>query len=136
MEQHVIDVITRCTQGSHDGTMIFPEIVQVLVEVGVSRYHVDLIRQEATYYLQNDESYVLHSAMPEETIAQAFDAAEVAAAVKASQNEGQSYHRFLVRVMQAGCIGYVAYLDGHRVVYGGRLGDMQIEYFPTLLKDD
>ena len=131
MDQQVIDVITQCAQGSHDGTMIFPEVVQKLMEVGVSRYHVDFTRQETTYYLQNDETHVLHTAMPVETIAQTFDAAEVAAAVKASQNEGQSYIRFLERVMRAGCVGYVAYLDGRRVVYGGRFGDMQIEYFPN-----
>lgn len=131
MEQQVIDVITQCAQGSHDGTMIFPEVVQKLMEVGVSRYHVDFIRQETTYYLQNDEAYVLRVFIPAEPMAQAFDTGEVAAAVKASQNEGQSYHRFLERVMQAGCIGYVAYLDGRRVVYGGRLGDMHIEYFPN-----
>ena len=132
MEQKVLDTITRCAQGSHDGTMIFPEIVQALIEVGVSRYFVDFIRQEATYYLQDDETHRLHCAMPEETIALTFDAAEVAAAVKASQTEGQSYHRFLERVMQAGCIGYTAYLDGRRVIYGGRNGDMQIEYFPNV----
>ena len=131
MDQQVIDVITQCAQGSHDGTMIFPEVVQKLMEVGVSRYHVDFIRQETTYYLRNDETHVLHSAMPGEAIAQTFDADTVAAAVKASQTERQSYHRFLERVMQAGCVGYVAYLDGRCVVYGGRLGDMHIEYFPN-----
>jgi uncharacterized protein YbcV (DUF1398 family) len=68
--------------------------------------------------------------LPSGTIAQDFDAPAIRAAVLSSQTEGQPYEQFLIRSMNAGCIGYIAYLTGKRVTYVGRLGDEQIEYFP------
>ena len=108
----------------------FPDVVKKLLGVEVGRYHVDLLRAETTYYLQNGDSHIVPLPLPNETIAQGFGREEIAAAVLASQREGQPFPQFLLRAMRAGCIGYVAYLEGQRVIYGGRLGDMHIEYFP------
>ncbi|BCM90320.1 hypothetical protein IAD21_02171 [Abditibacteriota bacterium] len=130
MEQHVINVIDECAHGSHAGTMNFPTVIQNLLEVGVAHYHVDFLRAESTYYVGGGQSHIVALPLPDETIAQNFRAQDVAAAVQASQQQGQPFPQFLVCAMRAGCIGYTAYLDGQRVVYGGRLGDLHHEYFP------
>jgi hypothetical protein len=34
------------------------------------------------------------------------------------------------RVLEAGCVGYIASMAGRRVVYYGRTGDNHVEWFP------
>ncbi len=130
MEQQTIDIIEECAHGSHTGTMNFPTVVQNLLAVGVGHYQVDFLRAESTYYLRGGQSHIVALPLPDEVIGQVFSAPEVGEAVKASQQQGQPFPQFLVRAMRAGCIGYMAYLDGQRVIYGGRLGDLHHEYFP------
>lgn len=133
MEQHmidVIDVINECATGSHEGTLRFPDVVKKLSEVGVAQYHADFLRAETTYYQHDGVTHIVPLPLPSEAIAADFRSADVAAAVRAAQQEGLPYQKFLSRVMQAGCAGYFVYLDGQRVIYLGRTGDMHIEYFP------
>jgi uncharacterized protein YbcV (DUF1398 family) len=130
MEQHTLNIIEECAIGAHEGTIRFPDIVAKLLEIGVEQYHADFLRAETTYYLSSGESHVVALSLPDEPIAQEFSAEAVAAAVQASQKEGIHYQEFLLRAMKAGCVGYVVYLDGQRVVYCGRKGDMHIEHFP------
>jgi uncharacterized protein YbcV (DUF1398 family) len=131
MNDQTLDALRHATRASLDGTMTFPQVVERLRSVGVAHYHVDLLRSEKTCYLRTGESHVEPLPLPSETIAAGFDGAGVAAAVRASQRDGQGYVDFVRRVKAAGCIGYVAYLDGRRVVYHGRLGDELVEPFPT-----
>lgn len=131
MDNTAIKVIKRSTEGSLQGTLSFAEVVGMLIQVGVSRYHVDYPRSEKTVYFRNGESFVESLLLPEPPIAEAFSTAEVAAAVRASQTEGQSFTDFVSRTRKAGCVGYVAYLDGRRVVYTGALGEEHVEYFPS-----
>lgn len=131
MNTQTIDAIHRSTQGSLDGTISFPQVVQNLMEAGVSRYHVDFLRSEKTCYLRSDESHIESLSLPGDVIAHDFDGASVAAAVRASQTEGQTFPDFVRRVKRAGCIGYFAYLDGRCVVYLGRLGQEHVERFPS-----
>lgn len=130
MEQKTIDIINQCAHGSHEGTMKFPEAVGKLLEVGVTFYHVDFLRAESTYYLSPGESHIVPLPLPDISIGQEFNRQEMAGAVYSSQYEGQTFPEFLIRSLNAGCIGYMAYLDGQRVVYSGWLGDTQVEYFP------
>ena len=123
--------IDQTTQGSLDGTLSFPQVVARLLDVGVEFYHVDFLRSEKTVYLQTGESHVSPISLPLDPIAKDFDAAEVAADVRASQTENQPYPEFVSRARKVGCIGYFAYLAGKRVVYNGRYGDQLVEYFPS-----
>jgi uncharacterized protein YbcV (DUF1398 family) len=91
---------------------------------------VDFLRAEETCYLCSGESYVEPLPMPETEIACGFSTAEIAEAVRASQRVGLPYREFLVRARKAGCIGYVVYLAGRRVVYTGRTGEAHVEHFP------
>ena len=54
-----VAVLTECKELSLQGRITFPEVVRRLSEAGVERYHVDLTRDEATYYLTGGESHVL-----------------------------------------------------------------------------
>ncbi len=130
MDPRTTEVIERCGRGSLEGTMRFPDVLKALGEVGVTHYHADFLRSEKTCYLRSGESHVGALPMPAVEIATEFSAGQMAAAVKASQQEGLPYPEFLVRARKAGCIGYVVYLDGRRVVYSGRTGEEHVEYFP------
>lgn len=130
MEQKAIEVIEACAAGSHNGTLHFPDVVKQLMDIGIAQYHADFLRAETTYYGQGDQSHIVQLTLPTTVIAHDFRRDEVAAAIQAAQKEGLPYTEFLARVTRAGCIGYSAYIDGQRVIYFGRLGDMHIEYFP------
>jgi len=63
-------------------------------------------------------------------VASDFDTAALRANILDSQRNGQKYHDFTRRAMQAGVQGYFAFLRGKRVTYFGRGGDQHIEWFP------
>lgn len=131
MDNHAIEVIRACVAGAHDNTMNFPAVVGKLMEVGVSSYHVDFLRDEITYYHRGGASHVEPVEFPGETLGPQFDAAEVLSAVRDSQQAAQPHQQFVQRVRRAGCASYIAYLDGRRVVYSGTLGDSHTEYFTS-----
>lgn len=124
------ETVADCARASFNDEMPFPAIVARLIGAGVERYHVDYTRSEITYYLPAGPSHVVVMDEPVCPIAQAFDAAAVASAVKQSQRQEHTYRDFLRKTMQAGCVGYLAQLTGRRVLYLGRLGDCHVEYFP------
>ncbi len=120
-----------CVQGSLSGTMSFPEVLGLLRSVGVERYHADFSREENTYYLKNGQSHVVKSPHPTHESAQEFSADGVAAAVGRSQRGEHSYLDFVRDTMKAGCVGYFVQLDGCRVQYFGRKGEIHTETFPV-----
>lgn len=130
MNQQTVQIIKQSVIDSQEGRKPFPEIVADPMAAGVSRYQVDFQRAEKTCYLQNGESHVVSIEMPELEIAEEFHKDELAKAIKASQTEGQKFPEFLKRAFSAGCIGYVAYLSGGRVIYSGKNGDQHTEHFP------
>ena len=97
----------------------------------MERYHVDLSRNEVTYYLPCGESHAFPAGGPQEAIAQGFDSDAVQETVKAIQRGEFLYPEFLRRIMSAGCVGYFTQISGCRVQYVGRTGDMYVESFPT-----
>jgi uncharacterized protein YbcV (DUF1398 family) len=121
----------ECKQLSLEGKISFPDVVRRLREAGVERYHVDLTRDETTYYLPSGESHVFATGGPRETIAETFDPAAVEQAVRAIQRAEIIYPEFVRRIMAAGCVGYFTQIDGRRVQYVGRTGDMHVEPFPV-----
>ena len=126
-----VAVMAECKELSLRGKIAFPEVVRRLHAAGVERYHVDLTRDETTYYLPGGESHVLAGGAPREPIAGPFDAAAVEGAVRAAQRGEIVFPEFLRRVMAAGCVGYFTQIAGRRVQYVGRAGDMHVEPFPA-----
>jgi uncharacterized protein YbcV (DUF1398 family) len=124
------DIVIECTKASDEERISFPQVVAKLMQAGVERYHADLERSEKTYYLPNGDSEVVPSVAIHTELAQEFSADGVAAAIKAIQSGAIQYKEFCVRVMAAGCVGYLVSLAGRRAVYYGRTGDMHVEWFP------
>lgn len=126
-----VAVMKECKELSLLGRIPFPEVVRRLHEAGVERYHVDLTRDETTYYLPCGESHVFATGASRDLIGERFDAAAVEGAVRAIQRGEIIFPEFLRRIMSAGCVGYFTQIAGRRVQYVGRTGDMHVEPFPT-----
>lgn len=130
MNESAVKLIKTCVAGSASGTITFPEIVANLTAEDIEAYHVDLYRNEATYYAIDGSSHV--EAMPEEAgpVAMAFAAAAVGDAVRTSQQGLWTYPDFLKAIRAAGVSNYWVYLSGRSVAYIGRDGDRHVERFP------
>lgn len=123
--------INECKELSLAGKITFPEVVVKLLEGGVERYTVDLVRFESIYYSKNDEVHCTQFQLEGvEGIDLDFSEGKVREAIKAIQGGEIEYVEFLHRIMQAGVVYYSAFLEGKRVHYVGRRGEIWIEYFP------
>jgi uncharacterized protein YbcV (DUF1398 family) len=131
MNDDVKKVVIECTEGSDDGRLTFPQVVQKLIAAGVERYHADLCRGEKTYYLPDGESIVVPSAALKGNPAQNFSAADVESAVRTIQRGNSSYIEFCEQIIAAGCVGYFVTIAGRRAVYYGRTCEIYVEPFPA-----
>lgn len=113
------------------GEITFPNVVKALMEQGVESYHVDLIRGENRYYSHAAESHIISNHHVHTNAPEVFSSEQVIAAIRDSQQGKINYQTFVERIVQAGCVFYIAYLTGRRVVYFGRKGDFHTEHFPT-----
>jgi uncharacterized protein YbcV (DUF1398 family) len=130
MDQKTKDVVIECTKASDEERIIFPEVVKALMEVGVERYHADLLRAERTYYMPSGESECVKGHTLNGEPAKDFSAAGVEAAVRAIQRQQIHYGEFCRRIAEAGCVGYFVTLAGRRAVYYARTMDIYVEPFP------
>jgi uncharacterized protein YbcV (DUF1398 family) len=125
------EVIVEAARATLAGTLPFPEIVARLVAAGVEYYHVDYAGLRKSFYGAGGDAVV--TPIPYEDlppIAAAFDGEALRAAIRDSQQHGQTYREFSKRAMAAGVQGYFAFLRGRRVTYLGRTGDQHVEWFP------
>ena len=130
MDQQAKDVVIECTKASDEERITFAEVVKALMQVGVERYHADLLRAERTYYMPGgDSERVMGHAIKSEP-AKPFSGSGVQAAVHAIQGGQIQYREFCERVAAAGCVGYIVSMAGRRAVYYGRTGETHVEMFP------
>jgi uncharacterized protein YbcV (DUF1398 family) len=129
MEPHVNDVVREMTLASDEERITFGEVVKALTDVGLERYHADLICSNKTYYMPDGtfEAVACHTVSEP---ARTFSAEGVEAAVRAIQAQTIKYREFCERIAAAGCVGYFITLAGRRAVYYGRAGDSHVEWFP------
>lgn len=125
-----IAVIEECTRASHEERITFGEVVGRLIEAGVERYHVDLVRGESTYFMPDGQSHRMTYEAFDTRPAEAFSADGVLAAVRAIQAGKTKYLTFCRQIMEAGCVGYLVSMQGQRAVYYGRSGETYVEPFP------
>jgi uncharacterized protein YbcV (DUF1398 family) len=123
-------VIHETLAASEAGQLIFPKVVQALLEVNVESYLVDLAHGTATYYLTTGETHIESLTHPAEAIAEAFSPSGVIAAIRGAQADRIRYPEFLKQSTAAGTIAYWAFLTGKKVIYFGRQGEFHIEEFP------
>jgi len=129
MDAHVKDVAREMSKASDEERITFPEVVKALTDVGIERYHTDLITARKTYYLPDggfEETQVHKAGAP----ALEFSAEGVEKAVRAIQRREVGYREFCRRIAEAGSVGYFVSLAGRRAVYYGRTGDEHVEWFP------
>lgn len=131
MNTDIIGVMQECTDASDQERISFPEVVMKLAQAGIERYHADLLRAEKIYYLPSGESHRVPAGKIAATAAVEFAASDVAAAVRAIQQQKIQYREFCERIVRAGCVGYMVSLAGRRAVYYGRTGDSYVEPFPN-----
>lgn len=112
--------------------MDFPGIVAALQDAGFESYLVDYRRDAWIFYRPDGDSLVLETPATEGGVASEFGAANIAAQVRAAQENAASYsyQGFSSAVKRAGCCGYMVSFPGRRVVYFGRTGETHTEHFP------
>ena len=129
MDAHVKDVVREMSKASDEERITFPKVVKALTDVGIERYHTDLVAARKTYYLPGgdfEETEVHKASAP----ALEFSAEGVEKALRAIQRQEIGYREFCRRIAAAGCVGYLVSFAGRRAVYYGRTGDQYVEWFP------
>ena len=125
------NLISQLGQATVTDAMPFAEIVGRLIAEGVEYYHVDYASLQFRFY--GTEGGVvavpLLLGMPQR-IGSSLDKTALRAAILDSQQNGQKFKDFSRRAVEAGVVGYVAFLSGKRVAYFGRQGDQHVEWFP------
>jgi uncharacterized protein YbcV (DUF1398 family) len=86
--------------------------------------------QRTTLAFGNDETLTLEGDAEPIHVGRKFDAAALRASIRGAQHGDLRYPEFRRRSMQAGCVGYTAWLAGRHVAYFGRNGEQHIERFP------
>ena len=55
MNAHVKDVVREMSEASDEERITFPEVVKALAQVGIERYHADLVAGRKTYYMPDGD---------------------------------------------------------------------------------
>jgi uncharacterized protein YbcV (DUF1398 family) len=133
MTQAAIRTAEHVTKASDAAEITFPQVLDLLIEAGIERYHADLVRHEKTYFTADGASHVTpcKAHAPDVAVDPRFSAADVEAAIRASQSGRIDYAEFCRRMLRAGCAGYFVTLHGRRAVYYGRSGETFVEAFPS-----
>ena len=130
-----IEAIREVLAESHDGQLVFPQVVQRLLAAGVTSYFVDLLRSEDVVYLADDTTLTIKMHLPLDPVAEEFSKSAVVAAIRAAQKDEIRYPEFMRQSAVAGVVGYWAFLTGKKVIYFGGKGDLHIEHFPGARPD-
>lgn len=131
IDPKTIEVLEECSRRSAGESILFPEVVQKLVAVGVEFYYADLYQHTRTYYFPNGETYTTQrQELPNHPVSGTFSADGVSAALKQIQRGEIQYREFLRQIQAAGTATYSVYIAGKRAVYMSRQGDVYTEWFP------
>ncbi|BBK42354.1 hypothetical protein STVA_23740 [Allostella vacuolata] len=132
MPNHPEATARACLEGAESDTMNFPQIVHALSEAGFESYAIDFRRAVAIYYRPDGDSIELPTHRLDRTIAAAFDAVALRAAIREAQMQvpGYTYKGFCRKAAAAGCAGYLVSFLGRRALYVGRTGETHVEQFP------
>jgi len=131
MNEAIEATIREAVDGSSKGRLYFKEVIGLLMQAGVESYMTDYRARRTTYYLPDGQTLDIALEVPEEPIAQAFDAAAIQAAIRGSQLGRVKYPEFKRLSRAAGCVGYLVWITGRHVIYFGRRGETHVEPFPN-----
>src|ERR1043165_3986493 len=128
MTDSIRHTIEACATSSKDGTAHFGQIVAALTEAGVESYQADYRLEQTTYYLPCGATHQVPLPAPDTSIAEAFDAEGIRAAIRGAQSGRVLYPEFLRLSRAAGCTGYTVWIAGRHVSYFGRRGEVHVEH--------
>lgn len=128
--QQQISIINNVFTKSNTGKIHFGEVIQQLISIDIESYNVNYRRGETTYYLSNESSLRLEFEAHPEKISKNFDAAKIKSAILQAQSGTVMYPEFKDLTYEAGCIGYIVWINGEKVQYFGCNGDIHTELFP------
>jgi len=115
---------------SQAGELIFPEVVQRLLEAGVESYFCDFATGQETFYMRAGKTHVEKMVLPLAPIAEKFLPTELLAAIHGAQADTIRYPEFVKRSVAAGVTAYWAFLTGRKVIYFGHKGETHTEEYP------
>jgi uncharacterized protein YbcV (DUF1398 family) len=132
MDARLVKIAQTCLDAAESNTMAFPQIVGRLMQEGFESYAIDYRQSTATYFLPDDDSVVLPMRHGNRSVAPTLNTAAVQDAIREAQQlaPGYTYAGFCVKVMAAGCAGYIVSFSGRRAVYFGRTAETHVERFP------
>ena len=85
MNEELKAVAQKCLDGANHNTMTFPVIVETLIQNGFESYHIDFLRNTATYYLLNNTSIELPVHNHNVQVGKEFNVSGVQSAIKEAQ---------------------------------------------------
>ena len=94
MDAHLKEVVREMSEASDEERITFPEVVKALMEVGIERYHADLVAGRKTYY-SPDGDFEEVSVHKVGGAAMTFSAQGVEKAVRAIQHQEICLSRIL-----------------------------------------
>lgn len=126
------DVMSRTTTASLNGEMKFPEVVQTLAAIGLESYRVDLVMKQKIFYMPDGQIHVEDFKFSsKQAPAKEFSEERLISAVRSVQADLIDYQQFLEEILAAGVTHYSVFIQGHKTLYCGRLGDFYVESFPA-----
>ncbi|MFW2570637.1 DUF1398 family protein [Legionella sp. 29fVS95] len=128
-----IAFIKQSLEGCFNNTIIFPEHVKTLAEMGVIRYEVDLQANRIHYYFNDKTTHMEEIALNQAPMSNHFDKESVQKTISAIQQQMIDYPTFLKRIMAAGTQQYIVDIIAQQVIYLGK-EEQLIEDFPKIEK--
>jgi uncharacterized protein YbcV (DUF1398 family) len=127
------ELIKQACRDSIEKSKPFPEVVAMLDEAGVERYHADLNQRQNTYYDAAGHAFTNRLKDVELTGETPLhgDLSRVREAIRLSQQNAHTYREFLQKIYSAGFPVYDVYLTGRQAVYTDRCGERHVEKFPS-----
>ncbi|STX37568.1 DUF1398 family protein [Legionella feeleii] len=124
-----IAFIKQSLDGCFNNTIIFPEHVKKLAEMGVIRYEVDLKANHIDYYFNDKTTHREEIALTLAAMNNNFDKESVQKTISAIQQQMIDYPTLLKRIVAAGTQKHVVDIIAQQVIYLGK-EEQLIEDFP------
>lgn len=109
--------------------LTFPQTVQRLLQLGVTRYHVDYVTRSVTAYADGADSQTDVVYPPDlETVDKEYpwNIEKVKESIRQVQAGSLSYSQFSRGLIEGGVTNYWGYLKNIKVVYCSALGDFHV----------
>jgi uncharacterized protein YbcV (DUF1398 family) len=116
--------------------LTFPQTVNGLADLGVTRYRVDYVTSTVTAYIKGEAviyhfpSYATEDLVPG-TIMWSLD--KLRTAIKKAREDAKKavpdLPNYTRQIIEAGVVDYTCFIEGRRVTYSGYLGEMYSAWF-------